>query len=748
MKSQRGYGCFKTTNLCWHKHEVSRRRLGVISMKIDIHTHTRKCKSGDASTREISPADFCETIISTDVGIVAITNHNVFDLSQFEEITRLLDLLGDNTQVWPGIELDVRDGDSKGHLIVIVSPKLAKEFSFAIENLTKDSNPDTFTATIDDVLESLDVFQPIYVAHYNQKKPNLTDEALSKLEAGVHKLECVLKEVTNSISAGIYISHGHSSIYGSDVHDWKRYEELSHDLPDLRLPVESFEHFCLLLKKDPTAINTVLDQKTPEELILKPFGDGEVLTVKAYNDINVIFGSKGTGKSCILKAIERHYSDRGIDAKLYESASDRLDEIFDVKGRGLRIDLNTYGINYCTSEIESLLLAREVAITSLSKYVVHFAASSTSRNAKKILLKDMDPEEEGRTRHEFEEFNEAKAKTNEFLAFAVKNPSFKKVLSESEFTELDRILGDLSERLRSKVWASFSEWKEISLLNHAIGIFRTEVGRKTGRQPKPLTTGFKDYALNRMRIEMNAAEIIKNIETAIPVEMELVGNLGPNKGDLYFRTEFIFQTGSITDGSLMSLASINKGPKKSFANCVRRVLQHAYSDDLFEHISTLNAIEGVEAIKTVHELLLFKRHFVLDGLRYSPSSGEASMVMLQKELKTDKDVYILDEPERSLGNEYINDVIVPMIKNHARAGRKIFISTHDANIAVRTLPYSSIYRCHEKSGYKTYIGNPFTNNLVNPEDSGDHLDWKKISMKTLEGGEEAFGERGKIYGHN
>jgi hypothetical protein len=27
------------------------------------------------------------------------------------------------------------------------------------------------------------------------------------------------------------------------------------------------------------------------------------------------------------------------------------------------------------------------------------------------------------------------------------------------------------------------------------------------------------------------------------------------------------------------------------------------------------------------------------------------------------------------------------------------------------------------------------------------LDWKKISMKTLEGGEAAFGERGKIYGH-
>ena len=78
----------------------------------------------------------------------------------------------------------------------------------------------------------------------------------------------------------------------------------------------------------------------------------------------------------------------------------------------------------------------------------------------------------------------------------------------------------------------------------------------------------------------------------------------------------------------------------------------------------------------------------------------------------------------------------------------MFISTHDANIAVRTLPYSSVYRCHGQAGYSTYIGNPFTNNLVNLNDVGDQLDWKNVSMRTLEGGEEAFGERGKIYGKN
>jgi uncharacterized protein with ACT and thioredoxin-like domain len=44
-----------------------------------------------------------------------------------------------------------------------------------------------------------------------------------------------LKEATNAISAGIYISHGHNSIYGSDVHNWDDYIELSKTLPELRL---------------------------------------------------------------------------------------------------------------------------------------------------------------------------------------------------------------------------------------------------------------------------------------------------------------------------------------------------------------------------------------------------------------------------------------------------------------------------------------------------------------------------------
>lgn len=714
-------------------------------MKIDIHVHTKKCKSGDAPTREVSPKKFCETVLSTDVRILCITNHNVFDLDQFREIESSL---SQEAQVWPGVELDVIDGNIRGHLLVIVSPKNADQFSDTVAKITKGNDPDTFRTTIEKTLEYFDVFGPLYVAHYKQKKPDISDIAIEKLVARAKYPNRIIKEVTNSISAGIYISHGHPSIYGSDVQDWDTYESLSRNLPDIRLPVESFEHFCLLLEKDPTTINTLLDKKTSEDMVLHPFDDGTVIRLKAYNDVHVVFGSKGTGKSCLLQSISRHYCDKGIDARVYTPASDRLDEIFDTRCKNITINLEPYGINYCTDEIAAIRAARESDVTSLSNYLVYFKVKSSNKNAKKILLKDLDPEEASGPQREFIGYNKSASTTKEFIAFIEKDESARKELNSSELAEMIEKLSSLLGRLEQGKWQTFSNWKVICLLNSAISSIRNEVARKTGTPSKPSTTGFRDYALNRLRIEVNANEVLRNIDKPIQERIEPIGSLGPDKGHLDFRTETMIQNGRISDAKLLCVSGVKKGTQKNFVRAIRKIADNVYSDDLFHCIAELNEIEDIDDIKTINELLMFKRYFAINGEEYVPSSGEASMLMLQKELEDDKEVYILDEPERSLGNEYISDVIVPLIKEKAREGKKVFISTHDANIAVRTLPYSSVYRCHGPNGYATYIGNPFSNNLINVNDGRDTLDWKKISMKTLEGGEEAFGEREKIYGNN
>ena len=55
----------------------------VSKLKIDLHCHTRKVKKGDAKTREVTPDLFEKKIADADVNIVAITNHNLFDIEQY-----------------------------------------------------------------------------------------------------------------------------------------------------------------------------------------------------------------------------------------------------------------------------------------------------------------------------------------------------------------------------------------------------------------------------------------------------------------------------------------------------------------------------------------------------------------------------------------------------------------------------------------------------------------------------------------
>lgn len=713
-------------------------------MKIDIHVHTKKTKQGDAVTREIDAQKFYEIISSTEVKIVAITNHNVFDLAQYYEF---VSVAGNEFQIWPGVELDILEADRKGHLLVIVAPEKAKRLEEAVLIATTGKTPDNFNISIDDVIKYFEALNPLYIAHYKQKKPDLIDEDIEKI-VDLTQYKCrVLKEATNAISAGIFLSHGHSSIYGSDVQNWNNYQaKHSRHLPDLRLPVESFEQFCLLLNKDSAAINTLLDKKYPEAIVIDPFKGEAPIKLTVYDDINIFFGSKGTGKSDILKAIAKHYSKKGVTAKIFESGSGKISDIYDLNGKKLQIDLKDYGIDYCVKEIDFIKKCKEIDITSMSKYRQYFSESISNKNAKKIAIKDFQKEDHLTVIREFNEATKAYEKFWDFGNYLTSDNSIERMIDHTKLKNLLASINDIVNDLGSVKLNKFIAHKEAQLFNNLIEKFVEEIARKTGTPAKPSETGFREYALNRIGIEIAIHTITENIAKKISPTEEYVGSLD-EKGDLYCKTEILVQDGSIHDGDFSSLRNKNKTPQKDFSNKIKLIKASLYSNLLFEKVSEFNCIEGIENIPSILELLVFKKYFTIDGSQYEPSTGESSMILLHKELSEDKEVYVLDEPEKSLGNEYINNVIVPLIKEKAKLGKRIFIATHDANIAVRTLPYNSIYRYHSRDGYETYIGNPFSDHLVNISDGNDKKNWKEISMKTLEGGREAFGERGQIYGN-
>ena len=271
----------------------------------------------------------------------------------------------------------------------------------------------------------------------------------------------------------------------------------------------------------------------------------------------------------------------------------------------------------------------------------------------------------------------------------------RQIIGQELIDELIALLQKIISKLLDDAQSKFIESGSIHLLHHIIKSITAEIAKKTGQPQKPITTGFAEYARSRIAIELAVNNILQNINLEIEPIIENVGDLG-EKGELFCQTNLKIQDGSTTDTSLRPIKNVRKTPQKDFAKAVKSIGKYLYHGDLFEKISDLNEIEGIETIESVSDLVLFSKHFTLNGKAYEPSNGESSMILLHRELKEDKEIYLIDEPEKSLGNDYINDVIVPLLKEKALLGKKVIVATHDANIAVRTLPYNSIYRLHDE----------------------------------------------------
>lgn len=716
-------------------------------MKIDIHTHTKKIKSGDNATREISPEKLAELLKSTSVEILAITNHNHFDLEQYEKIEQAVEK---SCQIWPGVELDVDEGNGKrGHLIVIVNPINHKKFDEKLKELIAGEKEDNFSTSIESVAESFDKLDSIYIFHYINKSPAISEETIKKLSNLIENKKRILKEASNSISAGIFISHGHNSIYGSDIQDWEKYIEVSKELPELRLNVESFEQFCLLLDKDNSTINTLLDKKTKSNYEILLFEEKEKISLPIYNDINILFGSKGTGKTEILKKLNEKFKGEGYNkTEIFLSGEKKLEDVYKLKKLD-PIQLDQFDIDNCEKEIDILKKAKDEEITDFSSYFNYFNLKIKNKNLDKIKINNISTEDTNKLDKEQESLETIANKFNEFNKYIIESNDIEKFIEKKLFEEFKEMLNRIIIQLKSGKKELYLEITSIKMLNLMINVFTTEISKKTGKPKKPNKTGFLEYARNRIKIKGAVEKILLNIEKKIIIEPINVGDLG-DKGNLYCETKICIQNGKISDSKYLpakkATKKITKTSLKDFSLKIKEISKSIYSDNLFEKLASLRDIEEVDLIKSIKDLLLFCKYFSINGKEYSPSSGESSMILLHNELREDKEIYILDEPEKSLGNDYISEVIVPLLKEKANLGKKIIIATHDANIAVRTLPYNSVYRHHDNNKYYTYVGNPFSNMLRCLEDERIELDWKEISMRTLEGGEIAFGERGKIYG--
>ena len=707
-------------------------------MKIDLHCHTKKVKKGDPETRNVSPDVFAQKVQNADVRIVAITNHNAFDLQQYCE---LREKVQEYCDVWPGIELDAygdqkkKDKVIKFHLIVVANPTEKDRFKEAVDELLQDFDVDKDSKHITEICAVFNNLDVLYIAHYMGKTPAISEDDLELLKSTVSDPTRVFTETTES-SIGVLVNNDFHALVGSDVRDWNDYERCM--FSDLRLPVSSFEQFCMLAKRDNVVIDTILNKKKSYTFIAKPHRR-EKLSLKIFEDINIIFGQKGTGKSVILNSLMEHMSGDGLKCVKYTGSQkeDGFKSLLSISG--VKVDCELLLADKCDKEFGELKTWKEPGITLFSQYVKWFDTRNDNANKKTMKI----TEAVAIPLPNDKEMNEIK-KDRELLSEAqkkIEKIDLEKYLGDADKEQIEKLIIKLGERILNELLISYAECKQIELTNYTINKIKELADKKTDTVSKPSSTGFLEYAHSHLLLKKNTKKILDEIDKDAYYEDCSIGEL-EGKGKIYVRS----MQRMLCEESRTSEFRNGINALKEIKSLLDEINRRYYSSDISSSIVNIADKLQENGVSTIESFIGVSKSIVdCNGMKYEPSNGEKGILLLQQVIKEEADAYFFDEPELGMGNSYIDATIRPQISDLARRHKIVIVATHNANLAVRTLPYMSIFRKYENGKYYTYIGNPFRNELENIDDNKDLLNWTAESMHTLEGGKEAFYERKDIY---
>lgn len=721
-------------------------------MKIDLHCHTIKAKSGDGG-RDIDPASLAEALAGNQVGIAAITNHNLFDLSIFKQCVAEASAKG--IDLWPGIELDIR-GKSRvvGHVIVIADPVHAKQFSDVCNGLVQCTHPDDFVLDWDKLAGAFvgQGFDFIVISHYRPfKGKSYKDKALPYADNQALKASFPVEtpfffEPSNLKLAGIMYADGVDCLIGSDVKDWSKYCECS--LPEIKLEVKSFSQFLLLLRKTPEVLKSIMDKKTSEQVEITLFDDDAKLTFPVYNDVTIVFGAKGTGKTALLKKIENHFRAKGwTDVSSYYASenNDKYKQMVNVNPK--EEDFVKLGVDDASDKFAGIRAWNEPAVTPFSNYIsweeYSVEKKDTARFGFALASAPVEPDLDA-MRCLIDDYKTLISSANNIL----NNKIVEACLSSNEFSELRSAVLRVCMNAQSYVRSGFVDAYALHLECFTVKKMKSYITARTGSPTKPSGTGFSAFALSYKKARSILNSISDSFQNEPYEEKVVLGRLA-EKGDVVQHRKYLINPSQGTKVSYLR-DKVKAKNLKSLVTAIGNASDTAKTPcgALASKIAEVNKMTDEMGIASLKDCLGVTSYVSCGGdSSYEPSNGERAMIVLAHALfDDDASIYILDEPEASMGNEFINEVIVDRINQLAKANKIVIVSTHNANIAVRTLPWQSIYREYDGSCYRTYVGNPFCDELRDIAEVKPPKVWTQVSMDTLEGGEYAFTDREIVYG--
>ena len=670
--------------------------------KIDFHLHTISTDKDESF--KFSIENLVKYISLRKIDAIAITNHNVFDKDQFNEIQCSLDV-----KVFPGIEIDVE----RGHILVISSHD-----EFGIERIvTLSENIQEYFS--DSKYISLEVLlelcpnphEYLFIPHTEGKPKSLSPEVINEFPEGY--IFCgevpnqskfnLLKKSKQNLLTPVLFSDSRMSTHLSTEHFSLRQTYLNIETIDLNTIKATL--------KDKSKVYLDIEGKD----LFDATGEGDFI----YPGINVITGKRSTGKTVFLKKInEANENVKYIrQFELVQNQDDEEKSIEEFQ-KEVRQDEQKFIDNHLNQfkDIASTvaLIDLEVNYNALDKYIdslLEFANDTKKKNS--YAMTKLFSEEK------FTKLPESSLKSSiEAIIVLIENmkkdETLKRYLSEVDFSEL---LKELLNNFRKEIYNNKIREYVNEILDSVQPILQSKSDSPTISNYDQLL-----HMKNLMTVH-NFNKLVNTMKESKIISLSNIGNFSIR----------------VTRNAIDSAATLKKKIKKpSKVSHIFELYEKPY--DYLIKMSN----EGLANDVGIEKAFFDFQYDVLNKYGNPVSGGERSEFRLMRALK---DAYryqmlLIDEPESSFDNMFLREEINKTIKEMSEH-LPVVIVTHNHTVGLSIKPdyIFHLIREDKTDGNEYFIFSGLPDAAYLNDKEGKSIKNYVALMNSFESGEKAYEER-------
>lgn len=673
---------------------------------VDFHIHTLRTLS-DNKDLDFDKERLKHYVSRLALKAIAITNHNLFDKGQFEEITDYLST--ENVVIFPGIEVDLENA----HILVISPLESIDSFSEACNKISTKVASQDFSLSVEEFNE---IFRNILdecllIPHY-KKAPVMSSSIISKINTTIiageaqnpKKFELMKKDDNEHLCPVMFSDIRMGTLAESEPEPAPKMTYIAIDditIPNLKIALSDKRHVALTKSgEDKFIIDSNL--------------------TSASLGLNVVLGKRSSGKTYLLDGIADIYGD---DDTLYvrqfeivDQCSDKnFNALIDVQFKAItekylsaikhltEAVLNTKDEKWSFAEIERYL-------SSLKKYAEDTAVRDTYADAKLF------------NESEYANIEDTTGKTIlEDLKYLIDNASYSELLSEN-VTTLKRIYIDVLKKYKEKALLN----KLMEHVNTVITSTKRLLAAKSSS--KPVQDPDLYFSAKSMIVNKRFDQLIIKLRKSSKIK---------NLGDTYGRFNIEVSKGAFKNVSDLQEHLGFRKPQGEIFN--------VYYKEPHKFVKALNDASVFDKPEFIYKTLIKVEVKPVKNDGGDISNGERAEYVLMKRLKEARNyrLFLFDEPEPSFDNPFIGEEIIEQLKSLAE-DTTVFVVTHNNTIGASMNPDCLLYTEQSRDKYRTYVGSLTSEKMVAFD--GQSVYTSTTIMSALESSNKYYNQRKELYG--